>query len=83
MTRPAQQARRMSRAQTAAYSLGRQAADAGRCGHSPYDGWREGFAWIAGWEERMGKLKSPTPVVLCRICEARNSGLGVVKDVPL
>jgi hypothetical protein len=42
-----------------AYTEGRRAADRGECGTAPYEpkDWRLGFAWIAGWEERMGEIE--------------------------
>jgi ribosome modulation factor len=55
--------------QEAAYQEGRRAADAGRCGHSPYDSADPGWAWIGGYEERMGELGSPAVRIFCWRCE--------------
>ena len=44
------------RARQKAYQEGRQAADDGHCGTSPYEKSDPGWFWIDGYETRIGEL---------------------------
>jgi hypothetical protein len=53
----------------AAYQEGRRAAEAGRCGQSPYENPDPGWSWVFGYEQRMGELGSPAVRHFCWGCK--------------